>query len=65
MATTKRPTKTTRVLFAVIWAIALIAAAPFLKGNPSREWIELIIFAGGITVWLWLLQSRRHASLRG
>jgi hypothetical protein len=65
MATTKRPTTTTLVLFAVTWAIALIACAPFLKGDPPREWIELFIFAGGITVWLGLLQSRQHASLRG
>ena len=35
MATTKRPT-VTLVLWAVIWALALIASAFFFKGNPAR-----------------------------
>jgi drug/metabolite transporter (DMT)-like permease len=64
MATTKRQT-TTLVLWAVIWALALIGSAFFFKGNPAKDWIQSILFVGGITVWLWFWQSRRPNRLRG
>lgn len=61
MIITERQTKL--VLFAIIWALALIASAFLFKGNPAKDWIQSIIFVVGITVWLW--QSRRAARLRG
>ncbi len=64
MTTTKRQT-TTLVLWAVIWALALIVSAFVFRGNPIKDWIQSVLFAVGITVWLWLWQSRRQAGLRG
>jgi hypothetical protein len=37
---------------------ALIGSAFFFKGNPAKDWIQSILFVGGITVWLWFWQSR-------
>ena len=65
MTTTKRQ-PTTLVLWAVIWALALIVSAFVFKGNPIKDWkdwIQSVLFVVGITVWLW--QSRRQARLRG
>jgi predicted membrane channel-forming protein YqfA (hemolysin III family) len=61
---TKRKT-TTLVLWAVIWALALIGSAFVFKGNPDTDWIQTVLFVVGITVWLWLWQSRRQARIRG
>jgi uncharacterized membrane protein YbhN (UPF0104 family) len=60
----KRKT-TTLVLWAVIWALALIGSAFVFKGNPNKDWIQTVLFAVGITVWLWLWQSRRQARIGG
>jgi hypothetical protein len=64
MTTTRRKT-TILVLWAVIWALALIGSVFVFKGNPIKDWIESVLFVVGITVWLWLWQSRRQAGLRG
>jgi Flp pilus assembly protein TadB len=64
MTTTNRHT-TTLVLWALIWALALIGSAFVFKGNPIKEWIQLVLLVVGVTVWLWLWQSRRQARLRG
>jgi hypothetical protein len=55
------------VLWAVIWALALIGFGFVFKGNPVKDWIESVLFVVGITVWLWLWlwQSRRQARLSG
>jgi uncharacterized membrane protein YbhN (UPF0104 family) len=60
----KRKT-TTLVLWAVIWALALIGSAFVFKGNPNKDWIQTVLFVVGITVWLWLWQSRRQARIGG
>jgi len=64
MTTTKRQT-TILVLWALIWALALIGSASVFKGNPIKDWIQLILLVVGVTVWLWLWQSGRQARLRG
>jgi cobalamin synthase len=55
--------KTILVLWALIWALALIGSAFVFKGNPIKDWIQLVLLVVGVTVWLW--QSRRQARLRG
>jgi hypothetical protein len=57
--------KTILVLWALIWALALIGSAFVFKGNPIKDWIQLVLLVVGVTVWLWLWQSRRQARLRG
>jgi Flp pilus assembly protein TadB len=64
MTTTKRQ-KTILVLWALIWALALIGSAFVFKGHPIQDWIQLVLLVIGVTVWLWLWQSRRQARLRG
>jgi len=57
--------KTILVLWALIWALALIGSAFVFKGNAIKDWIQLVLLVVGVTVWLWLWQSRRQARLRG
>jgi hypothetical protein len=61
----KRKTTTTLVLWAVIWALALIGSAFVFKADPIMNWIQSVLLVVGVTIWLWLWQSRRQARLRG
>ena len=65
LITGKRKTTTTLALWAVIWALALIASAFVFKANPIMNWIQSVLLVAGVTIWLWLWQSRRQARLRG
>lgn len=47
----------TLILWAIAWALALIASAILFKGNPLKDWIQSALFIGAITFWLW--QSAR------
>jgi hypothetical protein len=31
---------TTLILWAIAWAVAMIASAILLKGNPAKDWIQ-------------------------
>lgn len=57
MTTSSKRQMATLVLWAIIWALALIASAILFKGNPVKDWIQSALFIGAITFWLW--QSRR------
>jgi hypothetical protein len=50
------------VLWSTAWALALIASAILLKGNPAKEWVQAVLFIGALTVSLWQGQrlSCRH-----
>lgn len=41
------------VLWSAAWALALIASAILLKGNPAKEWIQAALFIAALTVSLW------------
>jgi len=45
------------ILWAVAWAVAMIASAILLKGNPVKDWVQSALFIGAMTFWVW--QSRR------
>lgn len=62
MKTAKQQT-TTFVLWAAVWALALIVSAFVFKGSPIKDWIQSLLFVAGVIVWLWLWQSRRQARL--
>jgi hypothetical protein len=47
----------TLILWAIVWALALIASAALFKGNAVKDWIQSALFIGALTFWLW--QSRR------
>jgi hypothetical protein len=53
---------TTLVLWAIVWALAIIASAILFKGNPAKDWLQAALFIGAITFWLW--QSRILAHRR-
>ena len=45
------------ILWAILWAAAMIACAFFLKGNPVKDWIQSALFIAAMTFWVW--QSHR------
>jgi len=44
---------TTIVLWSTAWALAIIASAIVLKGNPAKEWVQAVLFIGALTIVLW------------
>jgi hypothetical protein len=56
MITTPKKRMTTLVLWAIAWALALIASAILFKGNPLKDWIQAALFIGAMTLWLWQSQ---------
>jgi len=52
---------TALILWAIAWAVAMIASAILLKGNPIKDWVQAVLFIGAMTFWVW--QSTR-ASIR-
>ncbi len=44
---------TSIVFWSTAWALALIASAIILKGNPAKEWVQAALFIGALTVLLW------------
>jgi len=53
MTNTAQMKMTTVVLWSTAWAVALIASAILLKGNPAKEWVQAVLFIGALTVSLW------------
>jgi len=47
------------ILYAVVWAAAMIASAVLLKGNPIKDWVQAALFIGAMTFWVW--QSSRNS----
>jgi len=43
----------TIILWSSAWALAMIASAIVLKGNPAKEWVQAVLFIGALTVVLW------------
>jgi hypothetical protein len=58
MTTDPKKYRTPLILWSLVWAFALIAAAFFFKGNPALYWIEPAILAGAITSLMWKRASR-------
>jgi hypothetical protein len=48
------------LIWSVVWALADVAGAFFIKGNPANYWIMAAVNVVGIFVFL-LLNSRRNA----
>jgi hypothetical protein len=42
-----RPRLTTLILWAIVWAAALITSAVLLKGNPIKDWFQSALFVAG------------------
>jgi hypothetical protein len=53
---------TSAVVWSLVWAFAIIAAAFLFKGNPARDWIEAGLIIGALTFVV--LKPRRLARLR-
>jgi hypothetical protein len=41
------------VLWSTAWAVALIASAILLKGNPAKDWVQAVLFIVALTISLW------------
>jgi hypothetical protein len=46
MTNTSHRSTTTIVLWSTAWALAIIASAIVLKGNPAKEWVQAVLFIG-------------------
>jgi len=53
MTNTSHRAATTIVLWSTAWALAIIASAIVLKGNPAKEWVQAVLFIGALTIVLW------------
>jgi hypothetical protein len=62
MTTSSKRQRATPILWAIAWALAIIASAILFKGNPVKDWIQSALFIGAVTFWL--CQSRRLARPR-
>jgi len=51
---------TSAVVWSLVWAIAIIAAAFLFKGNPAEYWIESGLVVGALTFVV--LKRRRLVS---
>ena len=58
MMTDAKKYRMTQILWSLVWAFALIAAAYVFKGNPAKYWIESGIFVTAITGLLWNYERR-------
>lgn len=50
-------TPTSKIVWSLVWAIAIIATPFIFKGNEARYWIEAGLIVGALT--LVILKSRR------
>jgi hypothetical protein len=62
MTSNSRTQRPAIILWALAWALAIIASSILFKGSPAKDWIQSALFVGAVTVWLW--QSRQVASNR-
>jgi hypothetical protein len=51
---------TSAIVWSLVWAIAIIAAAFLFRGNPAEYWIESGLIIGALT--LVVLKRRRLVS---
>jgi hypothetical protein len=51
---------TSAIVWALVWAIAIIAAAFLFRGNPAEYWIESGLIVGALTFVV--LKRRRLVS---
>jgi hypothetical protein len=47
---------TTLILWAMVWAAAMILSAILLKSNPVKDWVQAALFIGAMTFWVWRSQ---------
>lgn len=57
MTTSSKKQIATLILWAIVWALALIGSAILFKGQPVKDWIQSALFIMAMTFWVW--QSRR------
>ena len=57
-----RRTENIRMLWGMLWALMIVAAAYFLKGRPSSQWVEAGLT--GIALTFVVLVPRRSHCLR-
>ena len=62
---TESNTHNTRIIiWSLIWALGMIAAAYFYKGNPAKDQVEAAITVVGTLVLLALLPRRSRGCVR-
>jgi hypothetical protein len=49
MKPTSKKFGTSAIVWSLVWAVAIIAAAFLFKGNPAEYWIEAGLIVGALT----------------
>jgi hypothetical protein len=62
MNTDSKKHESSRIIWAFVFALAMIAAAFLFKGKPSLYWIESALLVGALTFVI--LKPRRPVSAR-
>lgn len=57
MGNSSRKKLSTLVLWALVWAAAMIVSAIALKGNPIKDWFQSALFIAAMAFWV--RQSQR------
>jgi len=60
MAPNSKKLATSAIVWSLVWALAIIAAAFLFKGNPAEYWIEAGLIIGALTFVV--LKRRRLVS---
>jgi hypothetical protein len=58
MMTDVKKSRMPLILWSLVWAFALVAAAFLFKGSPASDWIEAAILVGAITCLMWNYERR-------
>jgi arsenate reductase len=62
MSSIPKKHRATLILWAIAWALAMIASAILFKGQPLKDWIQSALLIGAVTCLIWQSQrlTRRH-----
>jgi hypothetical protein len=62
MKPTSKTPGTSTIVWSLVWAFAIVAAAFLFKGNPANYWIEAGLIAGALAFVV--LKGQRRVCLR-
>ena len=58
MTTNSNKQRVQVILWSLVWAFGLTAAAFLFKGNPAKYWIDAALFVGATTYLMWNYERR-------
>jgi len=49
------------ILWAILWAVAMIGSAIIFKGSAIKDWVQSALFIAAMTFWVWQSQAARQS----